>query len=522
MAKEESKGPSNKSKDAKEKSKDEKAPQPPKPVTPLELLQQHIVLIEKYVDSKDSRFLTRALRHVNHLRGNLSNNELENVIETFVLDEKRKAVVLDIFSTVATKRRVASLVDEMSLITAAASTANASSFTPEAPKAPPKPSIASAPEVDLYLTSFLLAEAAQQSAWSEVARFAAGAVEYALSQNRRTLFFFASRALSWLSLAHERLGSSASIRPQLVAAHRTACLRSDDYGQAVALNLLLRNYIAADEYDLASKLALKATFPESASAAQYVRYLYYRGRIHAVQLDYSDAHGSLLQAVRKAPATAVGFRIAATKLACVVQLLMGEIPDRATFNAPDTANALRPYLAIAAAVRLGDLRIFGDAVRTHAAAFLRDRTLTLIRRLDANVIKTGLHKLAASYSRISFCDIAAKLHLDAPEDAEFLCAKAIRDGVIDAVLDNAAGTMSSRDAGNVYLTKEPQEAFHRRITFCLDVHNEAVKGMRYPPGAHRKDLESEEARREREKDEAALVQDIEDGKMDDDDDESGD
>ena len=38
---------------------------------------------------------------------------------------------------------------------------------------------------------------------------------------------------------------------QLVAAHRTACLRADDYGQAVALNLLLRSYIAANEYALA-------------------------------------------------------------------------------------------------------------------------------------------------------------------------------------------------------------------------------------------------------------------------------
>jgi 26S proteasome regulatory subunit N3 len=86
------------------------------------------------------------------------------------------------------------------------------------------------------------------------------------------------------------------------------------------------------------------------------------------------------------------------------------------------------------------------------------------------------------------------------------------------VLDHSTGTMNSQDSGNVYLTKEPQEAFHRRIEFCLDVHNEAVKGMRYPPGALRADLESEEARRAREADEAELVQDIEDGKMDDDDD----
>lgn len=95
--------------------------------------------------------------------------------------------------------------------------------------------------------------------------------------------------------------------------------------------------------------------------------------------------------------------------------------------------------------------------------------------------------------------------------------QAIRDGVIDAVLDHDAGTLASRDAGNVYLTREPQEAFHKRIQFLLDVHNEAVKGMRYPPGALRADLESAEALREREKEEAALVQDIEDGKLDDDD-----
>ena len=30
--------------------------------------------------------------------------------------------------------------------------------------------------------------------------------------------------------------------------------------------------------------------------------------------------------------------------------------------------------------------------------------------------------------------------------------------------------------------QEPQKAFHKRIAFCLDVHNEAVKSMRYVLG----------------------------------------
>ena len=32
---------------------------------------------------------------------------------------------------------------------------------------------------------------------------------------------------------------------------------------------------------------------------------------------------------------------------------------------------------------------------------------------------------------------------------------------------------------DIYSTGEPQAAFHARIAFCLDLHNEAVKAMRY-------------------------------------------
>ena len=70
----------------------------------------------------------------------------------------------------------------------------------------------------------------------------------------------------------------------------------------------------------------------------------------------------------------------------------------------------------------------------------------------------------------------------------------------------------------MYGGKEPQEAFHRRIGFCLDVHDEAVRAMRYPPHAQRADLESAEARREREKEENEFINDLEDGKYEDDDD----
>lgn len=80
---------------------------------------------------------------------------------------------------------------------------------------------------------------------------------------------------------------------------------------------------------------------------RYVRHLYYLGRIQCVQLEYTESYSNLNQAYRKAPQnTAVGFRTAVTKLSIIVQLLMGDIPERSLFSEPTTAQAVAPYLEL--------------------------------------------------------------------------------------------------------------------------------------------------------------------------------
>jgi 26S proteasome regulatory subunit N3 len=63
---------------------------------------------------------------------------------------------------------------------------------------------------------------------------------------------------------------------------------------------------------------------------------------------------------------------------------------------------------------------------------------------------------------------------------------------------------------DVYSTEEPQRAFHRRIAFCLDVHNEAIKSMRYPPDAYKKELKANSTKTtEDEKSIEELIKDME-------------
>ena len=294
----------------------------------------------------------------------------------------------------------------------------------------------------------------------------------------------------------------------------------------------------------ARKLIDNTTVSETVSNNQRVRYLFYRGRIEAIQLDYSDAFATLTEAIRKAPSnTALGFRVLVQKFAIIVQMLMGEIPERSIFKHPEMKGHLHPYLQLTQvrsyvdflqwgrltrmlqAVNGGDTRNYEEIVQRHSTIFKEDHTYTLVLRLRQNVIRTGLRKICMSYSRIGFNDIATRLHLSSPFDAAFLCAKAIRDGVIEAELDYAEGSLrsqvcwsaipqtihcvlrNSQESMDIYSTMEPHQAFEKRIQFCLNIHSEAVKvsicfyvccvrpcatilpviqAMRYPPDAHKK------------------------------------
>jgi 26S proteasome regulatory subunit N3 len=152
--------------------------------------------------------------------------------------------------------------------------------------------------------------------------------------------------------------------------------------------------------------------------------------------------------------------------------------------------------------------LYSRAAARHEPALRADRTFNLIVRLRHSVIRTGLRRVSLAYSRISLADVATKLGLPSAEDAEFVVAKAIRDGAVDAVIDREEGVVRSARAAGVYLTAEPQAAFHARIAFCMDVHNEAVRAMRFAPGErHRFDDATKLRGRQEQELQAALEED---------------
>lgn len=78
--------------------------------------------------------------------------------------------------------------------------------------------------------------------------------------------------------------------------------------------------------------------------------------------------------------------------------------------------------------------------------------------------------------------------LGSVEETEHIVAKAIRDGVIDAVINHDNQFIQSCALTDVYQSNEPQFILDKRIKFCMDLHDDAVKALVYPPKEDTRDF----------------------------------
>lgn len=336
------------------------------------------------------------------------------------------------------------------------------------------------PEIDLYLHLLLQIYLLDTEALTKLDEFNDKIIQLMKVYNRRSLDFIQAKIWFYISRTKELINDLYSIRPEMLYALRTATLRHDIESVSSIITILLRNYLLTKDIEQALNLVEKTEFPDNASTSLGARYYYYLAKIHSIQLDYSSANDCCISAIRKAPQTkfSAGFIQSATKLQIVIELLMGDIPTLKVFKTKDWN--LEPYFMVTRAVKSGDVKMFDQVLSNYKNDFIKDDNYNLISRLHQNVIKTGIRIISLSYSKISLKDICIKLHLDSEELTEYIVAKAIRDGVIEASINHEKGFMQSKELIDIYSTKAPQDEYDQRIRFCLSLYNDSVKAMRFP------------------------------------------
>jgi 26S proteasome regulatory subunit N3 len=201
-------------------------------------------------------------------------------------------------------------------------------------------------------------------------------------------------------------------------------------------------------------------------------------------------------------------------------LLQGHIPPRSLFLQPPYAESLKDYLALTAAVRSGQVQVYSAMTEygsgsgksgkgdgnvadegAHAAeTFRRDGVDMLVKRLRYAVVSSGLRRLCVIYSCLSFGHIFRKLSLTNVKEAESITARAIKDGLIRAVIikgepvpvvssENVGSEMVKEDDDEdyslgyvrilederIYETNLPESQFQQRIDVCVDLNDRLTK-----------------------------------------------
>ena len=292
-----------------------------------------------------------------------------------------------------------------------------------------------------------------------------------------------AKAYYYLSLISEKLNIQDEIINELQQAYRTACIEMDYISQVTLINCIIRYYLNNRNIEMARSFISKTKFIDNISSYEDARYLFYIGKIEAIQMNYSDSYTHLSSSFRKAPEkTGQGFKNLVNKYLILVQLLMGEIPDMKSLmksNRVVDYEEFKPYLLMLKIVKQGNLDEFKKGLRNFESNFKKDGTLNLVQRIRQVVIKAGLRKINLSYSRISIKDITEKLKLENEKETEYIIAKAIRDGFFLATINHEKSYVQSKDIKDIYSTFEPQRAYQSRILFLNNIYVESQKSMKY-------------------------------------------
>lgn len=270
--------------------------------------------ITKGVESNQPRFVQKAIRQNAVIRKNINKTQIEYILKKFV---PSSCPVLSSMIKSAEKIPLVAATDkdlmEMDPVvpvvdpttTSVDKTKNLTKTT--TPLTPPitdediksamsslPPATQILPEVEVYIYIVILVTMIRYAGaknaiiqYQDIVESTNYIVDHSRSYNRRSLDLLNSKVYFYFSFVYEKVSKLENIRPAILALYRTSCIRHDEMSQAVLLNLVLRNYLHYNLIEQANTFSLRTTFPENVSNNQYCRYLYYMGRIQAIQLEYT-------------------------------------------------------------------------------------------------------------------------------------------------------------------------------------------------------------------------------------------
>ncbi|ERL84974.1 COP9 signalosome complex subunit 3 isoform X1 [Dendroctonus ponderosae] len=205
----------------------------------------------------------------------------------------------------------------------------------------------------------------------------------------------------------------------------------------------------------------------------FLLYYYYGGNIY-LALKNLDRALYFFEVALTTPAHAVShIMLDAFKKFILVSLLlhgkMQPIPKSSSKMVMRFIKPLsQPYTDLAAAFVINSIAEVNNIITKHSEVFIRDQNMGLVKQVSSVLYKKNIQRLTKTFLTLSLTDVASRVGLPGPDDAERHVLSMIENGQIYATINQKDGMVVFSDEPDKYSGPGVLKTLEDELAICMD------------------------------------------------------
>lgn len=134
----------------------------------------------------------------------------------------------------------------------------------------------------------------------------------------------------------------------------------------------------------------------------------------------------------------------------------------------------QPYHDLANAFASNNSSELNTVVNKHTEAFSRDHNLGLVKQVMTVMYKKNIQRLTKTFLTLSLSDVASRVGLPGPADAEKYILHMIEDEQIYATINQKDGMVVFRDEPEKYGGPEVLKNLETQLALCMELDKQVL------------------------------------------------
>jgi COP9 signalosome complex subunit 3 len=134
----------------------------------------------------------------------------------------------------------------------------------------------------------------------------------------------------------------------------------------------------------------------------------------------------------------------------------------------------QPYNDLATSFTSNNTADLNSVLNKHREAFTRDHNLGLVKQVSSVLYKKNIQRLTKTFLTLSLSDVASRVGLPGPSDAERYILHMIEDQQIYATINQKDGMVVFRDEPDKYGGPDVLKSLEAQLTLCMELDKQIL------------------------------------------------